>query len=255
MGGSAGAGGNSGAGGSAGTGGNSGAGGNAGAGGTNAVSASCADHDYDLCLDFENGIDSSKWSGGTPSAITTSDFAHGSHAYRLYPNGGGVLKATNLGAITGQIWGRFYVHFAPGAPGGHGAIVGAFDLSNNWYEVGWQYNAIVGVWHSSAANERALRSTPELVDRWYCVELLIDGTKTQMHRWWLDGTEASYTMPSNESLIPQLVSQFSRIEVGFTPYAPLTMQKPGGPADSRVLTDAAIDDIAFDTQRIGCITP
>jgi hypothetical protein len=63
-------------------------------------------------------------------------------------------------------------------------------------------------------------------------------------------------MAANEGLIPQVVQQFDRIEVGFTPYAGLGLQMPDGlgPPDDRVLTDMWIDDIAFDTQRIGCIT-
>ncbi len=248
--------GGTGTGGAGGTGGGAGGSGGLGGGGP-VVSASCADHDYDLCLDFENGIDTTKWTGGTPGAIITTDFAHGGHAYRLYPNPGGLLKATNLGAIKDVIWGRFYVHFAPGAPGGHGNIVGAFDQSNNWYEMGWQFDAMMGVWHATGGNERPLRSKPFIVDQWYCIELQFDGTKTEMPKWWIDGQEAEYYMAANEQLIPKVVTQFARIEVGFTPYAGLGLQMPDGkgPKDDRVLTDMAIDDIAFDTERIGCLAP
>lgn len=249
----------SGAGGLDGAAGTAGAGGGAGSGGRGGgtgVAAGCENHDYDLCIDFENGIDTAQWTGGTESAIITSDFAHGGHAYRLYPMSGGLLRATNLGNITNQIWGRFYVHFTPGAPGGHGNIVGAFDQSNNWYEMGWQFGAMMGVWHAANNAERPLRSKPFIVDQWYCVELFFDGTKTEMPRWWIDGVEAEYYMPANEGLTPRVVERFERIEVGFTPYAGLGLQLPDGqgPPDDRVLTNMAIDDIAFDTERIGCIT-
>jgi hypothetical protein len=96
-----------------------GAAGTGGQGGGPGVKASCADNNYDLCLDFETPIDTAKWTGGTESAVETTDFAHGGHAYRLYPMPGGKLVATSLGKITSQLWGRFYVHFTPGAPGGH----------------------------------------------------------------------------------------------------------------------------------------
>jgi hypothetical protein len=229
--------------------------GGAGVGGKG-VQAGCGNHDYDLCIDFENGIDTTKWSGGSEDAIISTDVAHGSKAYRLYPNPGGLLKATNLGKIEAQIWGRFYVHFTPGAPGGHGNIVAAFDRANNWYEMGWQFDAMMGVWHAADNAERPLRSKPFIVDQWYCVELFFDGTKTEMPRWWIDGNEAEYYMAANEGLTPKVVTQFARIEVGFTPYAGLGLQMPDGlgPKDDRVLTDMAIDDIAFDTERIGCIT-
>jgi hypothetical protein len=78
-----------------------------------------------------------------------------------------------------------------------------------------------------------------------------------MPKWWIDGKEAEYYMAANEGLTPKAVTQFARVEVGFTPYAGLGLQMPDGqgPPDDRVLTDMAIDDIAFDTERIGCITP
>jgi hypothetical protein len=225
-------------------------------GGTPTVSASCADHDYELCIDFETGIDENVWTGGTENAIVTTDFAHGGHSYRLYPMSGGKMVVTELGAITNQIWGRFYVHFAPGAPGGHGNIVGAFDQSNNWYEMGWQFDAMMGVWHAADNQERPLRSLPFIVDQWYCIEIFFDGTNTEMPQWWIDGTEADYYMAANEGLTPEVVTQFDRIEVGFTPYADLGLQMPDGlgPPDDRVLTEMWIDDIAFHTERIGCIT-
>jgi hypothetical protein len=227
------------------------------AGGGSVGKAACADNTYDLCLDFETGIDTAKWTGGTASAIETTDFAHGTHAYRLYPNPGGLLKATNLGKITNQMWGRFYVHFKPGAPGGHGNIVAAFDQANNWYEMGWQFDAMMGVWHASNNGERPLRSKPFIVDQWYCIETYFDGTKTEMPKWWIDGKEAEYYMSANEALIPKALTQFARVEVGFSPYANLALQMPDGkgPKDDRFLTDMAIDDIAFDTDRIGCISP
>jgi hypothetical protein len=227
-----------------------------GQGGGTGVAAGCANHDYDLCLDFESPIDKAKWTGGTDSAIISTDSAHGGHGYRLYPMGGGLLKATSLGKITTQMWGRFYVHFKPGAPGGHGNIVAAFDQSNNWYEMGWQFDAMMGVWHSTNG-ERPLRSKPFIVDQWYCIETYFDGTKTEMPKWWIDGTEAEYYMAANEMLIPKVVTQFARVEVGFTPYANLGLQMPDGkgPTDTRVLSDMTIDDIAFDTERIGCIAP
>jgi hypothetical protein len=55
---------------------------------------------------------------------------------------------------------------------------------------------------------------------------------------------------------PSVSKQFVRMEAGFTPYADLTLKQPnnvGDQSDARVLTDLWIDDVAFDTQRIGCI--
>ena len=250
-------GGTSGATGASGASGASGAAGAAGQGGGGpGGKAGCADNAYDLCLDFETPIDTNVWVGGTQGAVITTDFAHGGHGYRLYPMSGGKLVATKLGKITNQMWGRFYVHFKPGAPGGHGNIVAAFDQSENWYEMGWQFDGMMGVWHSGNG-ERPLRSKPYIVDQWYCIETFFDGTKTEMPKWWIDGTEAQYYMSANEALIPKVVTQFARVEVGFTPYAGLGLMLPDQNVikDDRVLTDMTIDDIAFNTTRIGCIAP
>jgi hypothetical protein len=219
------------------------------------TTAGCANHNYQLCIDFENGIDTTVWTGGTPGAIVSDDVAHGTHSYRLYPMSGGTLKTSKMGTIKNQVWGRFYVHFKPGAPGGHGAIVGIYDQSTNWYEIGWQFDGMMGVWHASNAVERPLRSQPYIVDRWYCIEYFFDGANAAFPQWWIDGKEAQYYMALNTTLAPKAVTQFTNLFIGFTPYAGLGLQKPDGqlPIDPRVLTNMWIDDIAFDTQRIGCI--
>jgi hypothetical protein len=216
--------------------------------------AGCANNKYPLCIDFENGIDTTIWTGGTASAVTTADYAHGGHSYLLYPKGGAVLKVKNLGPITNQLWSRFYIHFSPGAPGGHGNILGAYDPSNNWYEIGWQFNGILGDYHLASGHERATRSKPTLVDQWYCIESFFDGTMMNMPVWWIDGQDAQYYMADPAPPIPQILTQFATITVGFTPYAGLGLNdEPYGNSNPPVLANMYIDDIAFDVRRIGCI--
>jgi hypothetical protein len=223
------------------------------------TTAGCAGKDYQLCIDFESGIDTNMWTGGSANAIVTTHPAHGTHSYRLYPNGGSLLKSAKLGTITNQMWGRFYVHFDPGAPGGHGNIVGAFDNATNggnWYEMGWQFDAMMGVFHLASGAEKALRSTPLLLDnKWHCVEFLFDASAGgNMPKWWLDGTEVSYYMPTGGPT--PIALTFKRVEVGFTPYAGLGLKMPDGKGDqteTRVLMEMWLDDVAFDSKRIGCI--
>jgi hypothetical protein len=215
--------------------------------------AGCANNNYPLCIDFENGIDTTLWTGGTPSAIVTTDFAHGGHSYKLYPMGGGTMTVKQLGTITNQLWGRFYVHFKPEAPYGHGNILGAYDPANNWYEIGWQFNGILGDYHLASNRERATRSKPVLVDQWYCIESFFDGTATNMPVWWIDGQMAAYYMPDAPPPVPVVLQQFAKITVGFTPYAALGLNPPYGSAGPPALSEMYIDDIAFDTKRIGCI--
>jgi hypothetical protein len=245
------------------------------------TTAGCANHNYVLCNDFENGLDTAIWgTNANANAIETTAVAHGTHAYHLYSGDntspqGGIMVATNLGKITSQIWGRFYIHFSPGPPGNHGNLIGASDgvwckgcpgsnYNGNWYEIGWQFNGIMGDFHLENNAERPLRSLPYLVDRWYCVELFIDGTVKGDERWWIDGAEAKYytpqagvccaaTNPTTPASV--LIPQFKSITVGWTPYSGPGLMLPDQNKiiDKRVLNDAWIDDVAFDTQRIGCI--
>jgi hypothetical protein len=246
-----------------------GAGGSSGSGGTGGapVLAGCDQHDYDLCIDFENGIDTTIWSGGNETAIVTDNFAHGGHSYSLYADGagtGGRLMSTQVGRITNQVWARFYINFKPGAPGGHGNIVAAYDQSGNWYEMGYQFDGMMGVWHGGGG-EHPRRSKPYIVDQWYCIEAYFDGAAAAMPKWYIDGVEAEYYEPvkANGSTVaeggptPTAATQFTRLEAGFTPYAGLQLKQPdtvGDQSDTRVLTDLWIDDIAFNKERIGCIT-
>jgi hypothetical protein len=233
--------------------------------------AGCANNNYPLCLDFENGIDTTVWTGGTPAFITTADFAHGGHSYLLYAKSdagkvlpsGGTMTITKLGTITNQLWGRFYVHFKPGlcpssgcsaaAPYGHGNILGAYDPANNWYEIGYQLNGVLGDYHW-VGGERSIRGKPPLVDQWYCIESFFDGsTANNMPVWWVDGQVPQYYMEDPSTHIPAMLQQFVKITIGNTPYAALGLDPPYGSAGPPWLSEMYIDDIAFDTKRIGCI--
>ncbi|MDB4981690.1 MAG: hypothetical protein JWM82_2442, partial [Myxococcales bacterium] len=233
------------------------------------TTAGCANHNYQLCLDFENGIDTAVWTGGTPSAIVTGHPAHGTHSYHLYSDQAGVAKggrlmSTKVGTIKNQVWARFYIHFSPGAPGGHGNIVAAYDQSGSWYEMGYQFDGMMGVWHGGGG-EHPRRSKPYIVDQWYCIEAYFDGAAAAMPKWYIDGADAIIYEPvwadgvrttTEGGPTPTVSTQFTRLEAGLSSYGGFGLKQPdtvGDQNDGRVLTDLWIDDIAFDTQRIGCI--
>jgi hypothetical protein len=241
----------------------------AGAGGSGVgggAPAGCTADPHPLCLDFESAIDKTTWTGGSDAGVSTMDKAHGTHSYHAYPNAG-VLTTTKLGTITNDIWGRFYLRMTPGnknagsppvpagtpgAPGGHGNIVGAFE-GGAWYELGWQFNGLMGVWHNGGENP--LRSHPNIMDQWYCVELHFDGTKTDMPTWYVDNKMVEYYMGEpNNNTKPHVITKFDKITIGFTSYAGLGINPvPYGNGNDPVLVDMWLDDIAFDTKRIGCI--
>ncbi|HTM44888.1 MAG TPA: hypothetical protein VL137_08035 [Polyangiaceae bacterium] len=253
----------------------SGAGGMVGAsgqGGGTGVAAGCANDPHPLCMDFESPFPAT-WTGGNTNAVVSTEFAHGGHSYQLYKcndataptegakcqnsTSGGKFVSMNVGTITNQIWGRFYLHASPGVPGGHGNIVAACEDAGcgAWYELGWQFDGMMGVWHNGGENP--IRSMPYIVDQWYCVELLFDGAAAAMPKWYIDGTEAAYYKDEpNNPTKPHMITQFDHIEVGFTPYAGLEIRQPDGVGDQtemRMLAGMWIDDIAFDDHRIGCI--
>jgi hypothetical protein len=239
------------------------------------TTAGCANHNYPLCIDFESPVDTTVWTGGNANAIETTEVAHGTKAYHLYSKAGmpagGVYTTSKLGTLKDQIWGRAYIRYSPGVPGNHGNLIAASDgvwangnYNGNWYEIGWQFDGIMGVFHTTTGAERPLRSLPYLADKWYCLEFFIDGTQKGSPRWWLDGTEVQYYTPdkgvccatSNPTTPASvLIPQFKSITVGWTPYSGYGLMLPDQTklVDSRFLTDAWIDDVAFDTQRIGCI--
>jgi hypothetical protein len=250
-------------GGSAGTAGGAG-GSTGGAGGSPGVPAGCAADPHPICLDFENGLDAN-WTGGNAANVVTTDKAHGTKSYKAYTYpGGSSLKTTKFGSITNVMWGRFYLRMTPGpkpvpadtpgAPGGgHANLIAAYQ-GTNWWELGVQFNGLMGVWHE-AGGENPLRSHPNIMDQWYCVEMLFDGSKTDFTKWYIDGKEVEYYMGEpNNSHKPKTFTQYDTLTVGITPYSnlPISSEKYGADTTPR-LTDMWIDDIAFDTKRIGCI--
>jgi hypothetical protein len=250
----------SGGGGAGGSGGGAGGGGGSG-GGDVGVPAGCTADPHPICLDFESGIDKATWTGGTDGAVSTMDKAHGTKSYHAWPNAG-VLNTTKFGTLTNVLWGRFYLRMTPGpapvpagtpgAPGGHANIIGAYE-GGDWYELGVQFNGLMGVWHFPGG-ENPLRSHPEIMDQWYCVEVLFDGTKTEMQKWYVDGKEVEYYMGEPNNKKPHLITKFDKLTIGLTPYSKLGIPKdPYGNDGPPRTTDMWLDDIAFDTKRIGCI--
>jgi hypothetical protein len=210
--------------------------------------AGCDQNNYALCLDFEKGMDP-KWTGWGPF-VQMGKAAHGNAAFHGPP--GGMLTTTQLGAITNVVWGRFYLHMAPGAPVGHGEMVGVYDQANNWYEVGWEFNGLQGNWHGNGG-EKYMRTKTKIPDAYICVEFLFDGATPAVAQIWQDGQEIQYYDVST-LMGPNKVTRFTKIEIGFRPFHSLSLTSYDG-QNPPLMTDIWIDDIAFDTKRIGCIGP
>ena len=209
---------------------------------------SCAQNNYPVCMDFET-LPDAKWKG-IGANVQLGKAAHGNAAFHGPPSS--TISTTSLGPITNVAWGRFYLHVTPKAPVGHGAMVMLFvqpGTSGNWYEVGFEYNALQGNWHGNGG-ERYMHTKMLLPDKWVCVEFFADGANAAPIQLWMDGVPIVYSDGATSPTISK-TTKFANFTIGLTPYHGLSTVNYEG--DVMPMTDMWIDDIALDTQRIGCI--
>jgi hypothetical protein len=211
------------------------------------AAAGCDQNSYPVGRDFEKGPDP-KWTGMTATNTQMGKAAHGQSAFHGPP--GSMLSTTMLGTITNVIWGRLYLHMTPGGPVGHGELVGVYDQANNWYELGFEFNGLQGNWHGNGG-EKYMRTKTKIPDKFVCVEFQFDGATPAAAKIWMDGQLIEY-YDIGPTAGPTKVTQFRRIEVGFRPFHSLSLTSYDG-NNPPLMTDMWIDDIAFDSKRIGCI--
>jgi hypothetical protein len=210
--------------------------------------AGCAQNAYPVCMDFEN-LPDAKWTG-VGANVQMGKAAHGNAAFHGPPNS--TISTTSLGGITNVVWGRMYLHMTPKAPVGHGAIVMLFDQpgrGGNWYEVGFEYNALQGNWHGNGG-ERYMHTKMLMPDKWVCVEFFADGANGAAIKLWMDGVPVVYSDIAGAPSISK-TTKFANFTIGLTPYHGLSTVNYEG--NVMPMTDMWIDDIALDTQRVGCI--
>ncbi len=257
------------------------AGGSAGGvGGGGAGALGCAASAHPVCVDFESGKLDAGWSlgsnnsAGTSAKVESGQAAHGMYALHLtgfHMGTSTLIHTTQLGDIKDVMWGRYYLYMDPGAPTGHGGMVRAFDVAKDWYELGFEYNSFLGNWHPATPNaggwiERAMRTHDTITGKsWVCVEFQFDGAKPEVAQIWYDGKQVSYYSvisycekgngPGSgcEVTLTQ-ANQFASFDIGVefyhgTSLAPDMWSGDGPPT----ITDAFIDDLALDTERIGCL--
>jgi hypothetical protein len=247
SGGASGNGGSSGSPAAGGSGGAAGSSGSSGGSGGLVDAPGCAQSTHPVCMDFET-LPDAKWTG-IGSNVQTGHAAHGNAAFHGPPNS--TIATTSLGAITNVAWGRFYLRMTPKAPVGHGDLVMLFDqpgTKGNWYEVGFEYNALQGNWHGNGG-EKYMRTKMLLPDKWVCVEFFADGANGAPIQMWMDGVQIVYSDVASTPSILKTV-KFANFTIGLTPYHGLSTTSYEG--NVMPMTDMWIDDIALDTQRIGC---
>jgi hypothetical protein len=232
----------------------------------------CAGSPFAVCQDFEAtavgatpagnwGVPTTNYGSGASLAVAADDSARGSHSLKVtIPASGNsfeqYLQLKNLGALSSGHYGRIFVKI--GSPttslfvhwdlilgagqysgsavrvrwGNTGTGVGA--TNSNW---SWIYNVEQGDFGTEA------RTTHPVLGQWMCVEWQWDGTNQQA-RFYFQGTEVQAlhidtTLPGGTQS-PELPI-FTSLSFGLAKY-----QNTDNPLVFW------IDEIALDTQRIGC---
>jgi len=222
------------------------------------VSASCAAGVYPLCLDFESGKVDAPWTApGANAKVEETNPAHGRYAMHLsnlHAKPQLFLHAAQLPGIKDVLWGRFYLYMDPGAPVGHGALVRAFDMQTNWYEVGFETNSYLGNWHvlPGGVPEKYMRSKFVIPKKaWACVEFVFDGATPDMAKVWSDGTPVMFDDIAKTPTIMK-ANQFTTFDIGIVFYHGGSLTSYDGDT-APYITDLWLDDIALDIKRVGCL--
>ncbi|WP_330466430.1 cellulose-binding domain-containing protein [Micromonospora zamorensis] len=222
-----------------------------------------------LCDGFENqtgSTPSGDWavvspdcSGAGTATIDTTTTHSGSRAVRIngaagYCNHVFIRSTKNLGGVGSVRYGRIWVRHTTAQPTDHTTMVTMADAAdgNKDLRLGGQNGALQ--WNR-ASDDATLpeqspagvaQSLPLPVNRWACVEFMVDGSAGQL-RTWLDGTAVTGLtadgVPThdidgqwyNRTWRPQLTD----LKLGWESY--------GGGADT-----LWYDDVAVGSSRIGC---
>jgi hypothetical protein len=230
------------------------------------VTASCAGGAHPLCIDFEDGTVDPPWSLPASNAnVEEGMAAHGRYAMHLSnlhaipKNGSGqpqlYLRAAQMQGFKNVVWGRFYLYLDPGAPTGHGALVRVNDDKTNWHEVGFESNSYFGDWHTGVVgNPEQYERSKDVIPKatWACVEFFFDGAAPALPRVWGDGVEVVFDDIGGPATGLQKSGQFESFDIGIVFYHGGSLVSYGDDTPP-YLTDEWIDDIALDTQRIGCL--
>ncbi len=233
-------------------------------------SSRCTQAGVQLCEDFESGaINKALWSvQGTAPVVDGLQHARGNSALHITQPGNGLsyIKETKtFPAMNDTYWGRIFVFFKtlPAAPltyahwtfvaasgtgvSGEIRLSGQFQNTANFFGVGTDNrvdDAGTGDWTNS---DRDPPKAPVAVplNQWLCIEWLHKGDTNETRFFW-DGVEhpslyTSATMHGGNAN-PFLLPKFTNVWIGWQEYQ--TTTEP---------FELWIDEIAIDSQRIGCV--
>ena len=223
-----------------------------------------------LCEDFETGtLDTNTWKvTGTPPKIDGLQFARGAKALHvsIVGNGASYIKETKTFPVANNAyWGRMFVYFhqmpqtpmsyahwtfaAASGTGTTGEIrlSGQMQNTKNIFGVGTDSGSDpngTGDWTNSDKDpNNAPKPVPQ--DEWLCIEWMNKGDTSETKFFW-DATEhpSLYTSKTvhGGNTKPYVLPQFTSQWVGWQEYQTSTLP-----------FELWIDEVAIDTQRIGCV--
>ena len=223
-----------------------------------------------LCEDFETGtLDTNTWKvTGTAPKIDGLQVARGTKALHvsIVGNGASYIKETKTFPVANDTyWGRMFVYFhqmpqtpmtyahwtfaAASGTGTTGEIRLSGQLSNgkNLFGVGTDSGNDpngTGDWTNSDKDPNNVpKAVP--VDQWLCIEWMNKGDTSETKFFW-DATEHASLYTSKTvhggNTKPYVLPQFTNQWVGWQEYQASTLP-----------FELWIDEVAIDTQRIGCI--
>ncbi len=238
----------------------------------------CASLGAMLCEDFETGtLDTTLWSiVGTPPVIDTVEAARGTHALHIHmlpsgssttANGASYIKNTKLfPALEAGYYARAFIYFTHLPAGTDYAHWTAFASSTSLGEIrlSGQYQNSKSLWGAGTdsgsntttgtgdwtTNDNDPPNNPRAVPtgEWQCIEWHHDAANDTTTFWW-DGTEHASldttTAKHGGNANPYAIPDITAVWFGWQEYQP----RVNSPQEY----EAWVDEIAVDSQRIGCV--
>jgi hypothetical protein len=229
----------------------------------------CASLGAQLCDDFESATaggkpSSSLWQASGDVSIDTAQFARGKQSLHLHivnQNWATITETKTFPETGNHFFGRLFFRAsaipATNPPVAHWSLVAG--SGNGTAEI--REGGINGKWGTGTDNrtdggtgdwtnedqDPAGNVKPVPSNQWACIEWEYDGAKNETRFWW-DGVEhpsmhTTSTKHGGDQSVPYILPQFTQLKIGWMLY-----QTPVSPTTF----DIWLDEIAVDSQRIGC---
>jgi hypothetical protein len=229
----------------------------------------CASLGAQLCDDFESGNpgaapNAATWTSSGAVSLDSTQFARGKQSLHLHLVGQSwatITETKTFPEANNHFFGRLFfrataipttnpsaAHWSLVAASGNAtAEIREGGISGKWGTgTDNRTDGGTGDW-TNADNDPAGNPKPVPANQWACIEWEFDGAKNETRFWW-DGVEhpsmhTTSTLHGGAQGVPYVLPQFTNVKIGWMLY-----QNPVSPTTF----DIWLDEIAIDSQRIGC---